>query len=93
MRPAVADSRPPALCPFHGVPLRSWSHYLNEGSRYVHADGTEHGGGLDIVERPPEPPSFEDVLEFVHQQGKAGVFGQPWPSTHRRCTGISAPER
>lgn len=33
-------------CPIDGEPLREWTRCVNEDSRYVHVDGTRHGGLL-----------------------------------------------
>jgi hypothetical protein len=37
-------------CPLDGAPLREWTEAVNEPPKYVHVDGTTHGGLLEVAE-------------------------------------------
>ena len=43
--------RQPDRCPLDGAPLREWTEPVNAAPTYVHADGTTHGGMLELVEK------------------------------------------
>lgn len=50
-------------CPMDGEPLRLWTHQVNADHVFVHADGTSHGGLLELLEQTPAVSYCAPVLD------------------------------